>query len=97
MSTFLFNFRSFIDISNIEIMKVNLWKEIKNKLFIGIKNNVETNKLVTDNKEIHVKVKFLLSKLHKCKEDKKALTTTQALDLFMKMHTVILSTNLLHC
>ena len=50
-------------------MKAKLWKDIKNKLFIGIKTHVETNKLVKDNKEIHVKVKCLLSKLHKCKED----------------------------
>ena len=55
-------------------MNVNLWKVIKNKLFIHIKTHVETNKLVKDNKEIHIEVKFLLSKLHKCKEDKKVLT-----------------------
>ena len=34
------------------------------------------------NKEIHVVVKVLLSKLHKCKEDKKPLSQTQAFDFF---------------
>ena len=79
MLMLLFNFRYFIDISNINIMK---WKEIKNKLFTSIKTHVETNKLKKNNKEIHVVVKVLLGKLHKCKEDKKPLSQTQALDFF---------------
>ena len=47
-------------------MKANIWKEIKNKLFIRIEIHLETNKLVKDNEEIHAKVKFLRSKIHKC-------------------------------
>ena len=39
-------------------MKANIWKKIKNKLFIRIETHVETNKLVKDNKEIHVEVNF---------------------------------------
>ena len=70
-------------------MKVNIWKDIKNKFFICIQIHVETNKLVKDNKEIHVEVTFLLSKRHKCKEDKKSLTTTQALDLFTRKDSMM--------
>ena len=74
-------------------MKVNLWKETKNKLFIHLKTYSETNKLVIDNKEIHVEVKFLLSKLHKCKEDKKALTKTQTLDLITREDSMMRDIN----
>ena len=65
-------------------MNADLWKVIKNDFFIRIKIHVETNNLVKANKEIRIKVKFLLSKLHKCKEDKKILTKIQALDLFTR-------------
>ena len=86
MSTLLFNFRYLIDISNINMMK---WKDIKNKVFIGMKANLETNKLVKDNKDINVEVKLLLSELHNCRVNKKALTHTQALDLFTRKDSMI--------
>ena len=72
MSMFLFYFGYFIDIYNIGIMKVNILIEIKNKLFIHIKNNVETNKLVKDNKESHAEVKFYSVKFISARRIKKS-------------------------
>ena len=68
-------------------MIANISKEIKNKLSICIENHAECFKLVKDNKDIHVELNFLLSKLHKCKEDK---NISQKLKHLIYLHAKIL-------
>ena len=70
-------------------MKTSLWRDLKNKLFTSIKTHVKNNKLEKNNKEIQVVVKFLLGELFLCRENKKALTHTQALDLFTRKDSII--------
>ena len=65
------------------------WKDIKNKVFIGMKANLETNKLVKDNKDINVEIKLILGELHKCRVNKKALTHTQALDFVTRKDSMM--------
>ena len=63
-------------------------ERVQEKLFTSIKTHVETNNL-GKNKEIQIIVKFLLSELFLCKENKKALAHTQALDLVTHKDSMI--------
>ena len=52
-------------------MKANIWKEIKNKMFICIKTNEECFKLVKDNKNIMLRLHFYSVKFISARRIKK--------------------------